>query len=312
MDKIRKFSHGVMFHHFYDKNHPNGQGAISEDQFSNMLDYLSREYNLLDADEYTFKTERKILTSKDICLTFDDALLCQKDIAAPILKNRNIKAYFFLYSSPFIGTPDLLEVYRYFRTTCFFNIDDFYELFFEKSLFLYKKLYREAQTIFKANDYLKDFPFYTKNDKWFRFLRDVTLGKKKYDEIMHLLMRDMLFKPSDVATKLWMNNRHILELQADGHIIGLHSYSHPTTIHLLDDAKQKNEYTRNYNHILKITGEKPFSMSHPCGNYNETILNFLSEIGIKIGFKSNVSHKFIESNLEIPREDHSNILREMI
>jgi hypothetical protein len=52
-------------------------------------------------------------------------------------------------------------------------------------------------------------------------------------------------------------------------------------------------------------------MSHPCGNYNDATLDILTELGIRVGFRSNSSIKEIRSNLEIPREDHSNIFKAM-
>ena len=52
-------------------------------------------------------------------------------------------------------------------------------------------------------------------------------------------------------------------------------------------------------------------MSHPCGEYNETTLPLLDSLGIKIGFRSNMSVRSIKSSLEIPREDHANVLKSM-
>ena len=58
--------------------------------------------------------------------------------------------------------------------------------------------------------------------------------------------------------------------------------------------------------------KKPIrAMSHPCGDYNADTLSILSKMNIKIGFRSNMSVKNILSSLEIPREDHANVLREM-
>ena len=53
------------------------------------------------------------------------------------------------------------------------------------------------------------------------------------------------------------------------------------------------------------------SMSHPSGDYNEDTLKILSDLNIKIGFRSNLKVPFINSNLEIPREDHSNIMNKL-
>jgi len=53
------------------------------------------------------------------------------------------------------------------------------------------------------------------------------------------------------------------------------------------------------------------AMSHPCGNYNDDTLRILKRFGIRIGFRSNNSVTHINTCLEVPRNDHANIYREM-
>ena len=78
-----------------------------------MIDWLKERYCLINADEYQYGVKNECLDAMDMCLSFDDALLCQYEIAAPIMKRRNLNAFFFIYSSPFSGKPDYLEIYRH-------------------------------------------------------------------------------------------------------------------------------------------------------------------------------------------------------
>ena len=77
----------------------------------------------------------------------------------------------------------------------------------------------------------------------------------------------------------------------------------------LDILEQKEEYKKNFTHLRSILDQNIISMSHPCGNYDSNTLKILQDLGIKIGFRSNTSMESIKSNLEIPREDHANILK---
>ena len=43
---------------------------------------------------------------------------------------KKIKAFFFVYSSIFDKKPDLLEIYRYFRTNFYEDLNKFYKDFF--------------------------------------------------------------------------------------------------------------------------------------------------------------------------------------
>ncbi len=302
------FTHALMFHHFHDDKYPVSQGSISGEQFELILDWAADNFNLIDAQQYIDKLQAQDLSPYDVCITFDDALLCQAEIAAPILKRRNLQVFFFIYSSPFFGHPDPLEVYRYFRNTCFLEIDEFYQLFFERTKSWFPTLFERSEQTFDPNQYLSDYGFYSRNDKWFRYLRDIGFGETVYNEAMKRLMAEKAFNPIEISKKLWMSEIDVKGLSNQGHIIGLHSFSHPTTMHLIDNKKQHLEYARNREHLMGLTGKKTVSMSHPCGNYNDETLKILRSLDIQIGFRDNCSIQTIASNLEVPREDSSNVL----
>ena len=299
----------VMFHHFHNNMHPKSQGSISGDQFENIIDWLETRFNLLDASDFAKRLEKNILKENDICLSFDDSLLCQFQIAFPILRKRNIKAFFFVYTSIFTNKPDLLEIYRLFRNTQFNTVDSFYEEFFKKVKNLSFSENLKHWNYFKKINYLKNFSFYSQNDKWFRYLRENYLGEQ-YHKLMKEMMREHNFNIERESQNLWMNKKNLKELDYYGHTIGLHSHSHPTKITSLTYRKQLEEYKENLFNLKEILGRsKITSMSHPCGEYNSDSLKILKGLGVKIGFRSNMSTKEIKSSLEIPREDHANILK---
>ena len=106
-----------------------------------------------------------------------------------------------------------------------------------------------------------------------------------------------------------------------GHLIGLHTHTHPTLLEKLNYDEQKNEYEKNLSSISSIL-DKPKNeikcMSHPCGSYNNDTLEILKELGILLGFKQIMTiesekgmKKINNSFLEIAREDHSTIFKRM-
>jgi len=309
--KNNNYSHSIMFHHFHDERHPVGQGSISGGQFEEIISWLAKRYNLISADHYMSKLKSNTLNELDICLSFDDALLCQTEIAVPILNKFDLKAFFFVYSSPLVGNPDPLEIYRYFRNVKFSNIDDFYKEFFELAESKFVDEMSVCKKLFDSKEYLINFPFYTVNDKLFRYARDQILGVNKYNYLMNELIHLHNFNTDEISLKLWMKSSDIKNLNNSGHIIGLHSYSHPTMIHKLSKKEQEYEYGMNFEHLESILGNRPVAMSHPCGNYNDDTLLILKKLGIQIGFRSNNSVRDIRSNFEVPRDDHSNILKEI-
>lgn len=301
---------GIMFHHFHNDKHFRAQGSLSSDEFSKMLDWLDNQYNLIGAKEYLERFEKSQLLDKDICLTFDDALLCQYDVALPILKERSIDAFFFVYSSIYSGEPDNLEVFRYFRTNNFNDVEDFYSQFFKLAEDENKGSLGQHFVRYKKLNYLNAFPFYTENDKWFRYLRDQVLGNCQYEQLMLNLMNAKNFSPNDIIKDLWMSEDNLREISRQGHLIGLHSYNHPTQISKLNYKKQYEQYIKNLDHLNSIVGDI-VCMSHPCGDYNKDTLKILNDLGIRIGFRSSLTELKIKSKFEIPREDHANIYKAM-
>ncbi len=303
--------HSVMFHHLHGENHLPAQGSLSALDFKEMIEWLQKRYTILNASKYMEKFRDGRLGDAEICLSLDDGLKCQYDIALPVLEELHIQAFFFVYSSAFFDEPDPLEIYRYFRTTYFSDIDAFYSLFFEVVASLRPEEYSVSRSIFQDSDYLSNFPFYSENDKWFRYLRDQFLVPEEYHQAMRNLMASSSFDIVHAKQVLWMTENEILDLDEKGHVIGLHSFTHPTQMSKLGKDVQHREYLSNYEHLSKLLGKPVRSMSHPCGDYNQTTLRILSELGIEIGFRSSMSVRGTLSPLEIPREDHANVFAEM-
>ncbi len=305
-------SHSIMFHHFHNKVHKPVQGSISEFEFRKILVWLSDNYSLLGAAEYSKKFENKTLRNNDICLSFDDALKCQYDIAFPILKEFGIDAFFFIYTSILTEDFDYLEIYRYFRNSAYEDINDFYNEFFEKTKEYDPKVFMKKLSEFSYSNYLSNYPFYSKNDKLFRFIRDKYLSEDEYSVIMNQLMLEKKFDISLVKTKLWMTEQDLFELYKSGFTLGLHSHNHINQMHSLSKSQQEMEYRKNYEYLSKITCSDIYSMSHPCGNYNDDTISVLSELGMKIGFKANMSLGENRSPFEIPRRDHTYVYKEIM
>ncbi len=299
---------GIMFHHFCDARHSRGQGAISGVELGAVLDSFG---HVLAAREWVDRCDAGRLRADDLCLTFDDNLRCQYDVALPVLRERGMTAFWFVYTSVLEGKLERLELYRAFRTDFFAGIDDFYLAFFlGVGASEFADLMAGRLRDFCAAEYLAGFPFYSEADRRFRFVRDEVLGPERYFSVMDLMMAGRGVLPADLARGLWMDAACLAELHREGHVIGLHSHTHPTRIERLDEAGQEAEYATNLGVLEGILGERPVTMSHPCNSYNDTTLRVLRRLGIRLGFRANMS-QLNGSELEFPREDHANVMAEL-
>ncbi len=318
-NKNNNFFHGIMFHHFHDDGiHTKGQGSISKDDFYKMINFIGRN-NILDADVFFEKFKKNKLKEDEVCLTFDDAIRCQIDVALPVLEDLKIKSFFFVYTSMFEEKPDNLEIFRYFRMNYFNSTDEFYINF-------YKVLNADLEEFFNKNkNVIKNtkikFLFHSIEDIKFRLVRDRLLTKDEYEKNMSLMMKEKNFQPKKHYSQLFFDKKDLNQLNSLGHLIGLHSHNHPTLLESLSYDEQKLEYENCISVISKII-DKPKNeikfMSHPCGSYNNHTLEILKKLGIELGFKEIMTadpergmKKINNSYLEIARQDHAEIVKRM-
>lgn len=309
----KKVPHGIMFHHFHSEKHPQYQGSLSQEDFKRIIDYIGVE-RFLSPLEWLAKLAEKNLSYKDLCLTFDDGLLSQIEVALPVLEHFRLKAFWFVYSNVFEGEWSNLEIYRFFRTKYFDNIDDFYGLFLRKifELGLLEQINPDVEE--KAIIELRQFfPFYSVNDARFRFIRDRVLGRLGYEKIMDSILAEYGLNKPDLSSQFCMSNKNLKYLSNNSHYVGLHSYSHPTALATLSFQEQFEEYQKNYLHLKRVCGQNIVAMSHPCNSYNEDTFEILRQLGIRCGFRSNMFPRhevgvLNASNFEIAREDHTNLM----
>ena len=313
------FYHGIMFHHFHDgKEHLKAQGSITKDEFYKILNFIGFK-NILNADIFFEKSKNNTLKDNEVCITFDDSVKCQIDVALPVLEDLKIKSFFFVYTSIFEGKPDYLELFRYFRTNYFENINEFYEEFYDILDEDLNNFFLKNQQIIQAKKIR--FPFYSFDDIKFRLVRDFFLTKSQYENKMFLLIKNKKFNYKDILKRLFFEKKDLVNLDKLGHLVGLHSHSHPTKLEKLSYEDQKNEYTKNLDIISKIldtSKSKIKYMSHPCGSYNDNTLSILKELGIHLGFKQIMTlekekgmTKINNSPLEIARQDHIEIYKKI-
>ena len=209
-----------------------------------------------------------------------------------------------------------MELFRFFRINYFNDINFFYDEF-------YKFLDQNLNNFFEKNNQKiiltkKKFPHYSINDIKFRLVRDIYLTKEKYEKIMFEMMNEKKLNFKEIYKKLFFNQKDLKKIDNLGHLVGLHSHSHPSLLENLTYEKQKQEYETNMLKISKLLNKSENEikyMSHPSGSYNLDTLNILKEIGIELGFKQIMTierekgmKKVNNSFLEIARNDHADIL----
>lgn len=301
-------SGGIMFHHFHGGIYKKSPGSLSAVEFDLLLDSIDPKY-LLSADIWLEKFLAGQISAGEYCLTFDDNLKCQYDIAVPILQKRNLKAFWFIHTAVFEGNIDILELYRRFRTEYFIDHDEYYKnfLIIIDELNFSKKCELGLKNFNIEKHYIEN-PYLSLSEKKFRFVRDYILSRNEYINIMNYMINYHKVPIKELSKNLYMSENDIKDLSSSGHLIGLHSHNHPTKITELDFENHENEYKKNFEFISKLVKKNPIAMSHPCNIYDQNTFKILNNLGIKLGFRANILQKQL-SNFELPRHNHTNLIK---
>lgn len=303
-------AHGLMFHRFHKSGtRPFGQGSLSEAELEKILNYVGVE-RILSPQEWLLRVKSQSLQNDDICITFDDGLKSQFDIALPVLDRYGIKAFWFIFSSVFDGAIDRNEVYNCFATTAYTSFDEFVGEFFEFCPVHESELLRNGYSLY-AKTLKGMFPFYSDSDIRFRFVRNKLLCRSDFEKIMDSIIQAKGLTVSVIADGLWLNNEHLYSLCQNGHCLGLHSYDHPFIMADLSVKEQEDQYRRNYQHLSHVAGDIVECMSHPLNSYTQDTINILSGMGIVCGFRSNMSlpdKPINDPRFELARKDAGHLL----
>lgn len=294
---------GVIFHHFVGMGHPYIQGALTAEQFDELLTSVGI-HKFLDPMSWATARMNGTLGDDQHCLTFDDALQSQIDIALPVLEHHGLKAFFFVYSSVLEGHTELFEIYRYFKNQFYDSIDAFYQDFYQElAMQVGATAFRDELSSEQAHDYLRQYSFYSDADRRFRYVRDCLLKFQEYESIMASLMAARGTSPTEVAGNIWISIEGLKRVRAGGHVIGLHSHTHPTNMVTMPRDQQELEYTRNMECLSGLLGYRPDTMAHASGSYNQDTLEILRGLGVKLGFRSDDGVGG-GTMLELPRLDY--------
>ena len=296
---------GILFHHF-NKNNKfyKSPGTLDENKFYKFLKKYKKI--IINPDEFLLKKKR------GICLTFDDGLKCQYEIALPILEDLNIKAFFFVFTQPHKDFNLTTEIIRYFKFKYYSNQRKFYLDFFKNvEEFKFIKISKlNLFSIKKIATIKKQSPYYTIEDIKFKIIRDQYLNLEEYNKIIFNMMHEKKIDIKKLNRDLYMNKTNIKNLSINKHVIGLHSHFHNHKLHEYSFESEYFDYRLNKKILEKITNNKIYTCSYPFGNFTSNTEKILKKLKIKYAFCKNTNTKFTNKkkpNIYLPRVNISSL-----
>ncbi len=89
-----------------------------------------------------------------------------------------------------------------------------------------------------------------------------------------------------VGKESFLSRKQIKELHGAGHVIGSHSYSHPTRMSYCTPKEIGREWSQSIDLLSDVLGEQVRVASVPGGFYSQTVAEKAAEAGIEVLFTS--------------------------
>ena len=300
---------GFTFHYFQNEIHVPCQGSLTAQQLAWILRRLRESFTLVSPQQFLEDVRRRKEDPAELCLCFDCGLKSQYDIALPVLEEFGLKAFWFLYTSVLDGGIVTVEQVHHFRFSCFASVDRFYSVFFQAAADRLSDRFDSALSAFRRSGYLNWAPFYTEEDRLFKYLRDRVMTEEEFHAVLQRMMREAGYEVEAYRDLLWLSRDEVRHLSDTGHVIGMHTHTHPNEIGKLPYEAQLREYGTCQKILREITGQPVVSMSHPCNSYSGDTLRVLRELGVEAGFRADQDPRY-RSALELPRIDHAAWIRQ--
>jgi len=291
----------IMFHDLYDSGGESSQGAINWEEFKKIVETI-RKTNVISSAEVLNEDSLENLEEK-IFITFDDGLLRQFTLGLDWLEKLDVVACFYIHTSPLLGDYDVHQLLRTFKNSAIFkNVEEFNKTFTDYLLTSYDiEEVKRIDDSFDKEGYFNQFTFYSESDKKLRFIRDRYLVPDVYKEKAFSFIQSYNVELNSLAKDTYMTKDTLKTITERGHVVGLHSHSHPSNLGSLSYQDQLIEIKTNKEVIESITDVVPKTISYPSNSYNSDTITHLIDLGIGSGFRAD--DMVNKAPYELPRID---------
>jgi len=301
----------IMYHYvrpIKNSAYPKIKG-LEIDSFRRQLDYFSKKYNFITAEQLVAHSLFKKNLPKHSCyLTFDDGLKDHVKYVMPELLNRKIQGSFFPPAIA-IENQELLDVHAIqFILASLKNINNLFidlnnicldiglaKLDLDSFYRTYAKAYKYGN-----GSYDNAKTLYVK-----RMLQFVLPQKVRSRIVSHLFKKYIKKNKQQFANELYMSISDIKNLIKNGMYVGSHGYRH---IWLAQEKKSVQiEDIKLSLDFLKKVGAKTenWIMCYPYGSYNDDTLSILKKKKCSVGLTTTVGISNLNKSkiLELNRYD---------
>ncbi len=296
----------IMYHYVREINKSNFPrlNVLKLSEFKNQLDYLQKNYNILDFEDFIYFIKNKKKLPKNSCmLTFDDGYKDHIRYVFPELIKRKIRGLFFPSAKAILENV-VMDVDCIHLIIA--SISDNKILI--KKLDLLCKLNGFTEVDIKAN--WKKYGIATRFDtKEIRYVKGVLQNMfplKTRNKILKSLFKSFVkSEPEIVSKNLYLSQKDLKVLLDNQMYIGGHGYNH---LWMKNETKsvQKKEIDLTLDFLSKVGAKtENWIMCYPFGSYNRDTISLLKKKKCIAGLtvKLGVNKIFSKNLFELSRFD---------
>lgn len=293
----------IMYHYVHPLNTNRflGLNALDLKLFIEQIDFLSKNYNIIDHNiaNYYFELNQK-LPPNFVLLTFDDGYIDMYRYVLPELVKRKLKGLFY--------------VPNYFQTKKILDVNIIHLLLCKKeNINLYLN---DIKLIISQSDLHHSFDYYcskvvftsrydSREIEVIKQMLQFLLPKDLRSIIIRILLEKYIGNDmEDLFNQYYCSKIHLDEMISLGMHIGGHGANHLWQGNLTNN-EQESEVFESFSFLNSLKKQEFHTYSYPYGSYNTFSIELLKKYNFKFAFTTETnsfdSDKF--SKYEIPRFD---------
>lgn len=261
-----------------------GINGLSVNKFQQQLDYLCRNYEMIDPKDYfKFLRGEQCIPRKSCLLTFDDGLKDHYETVFPILVDRSVTAVFFLITEPLVG-GGVAKVHQIHFLMAKLGQESFREEFFSAldETFPDIDLTEFKGDAFNARTYRYD----NQDTARLKRLLNYGLPYEVRDSVIESLFAKYFDDEQCFCRSLYMTWDEIREMKRMGLVFGRHTHTHPV-LSRLGKSEQLYELKTSRDIITDKLGDGLLPFSYPYGGgatYSKNTIALLKKLGYAYAF----------------------------
>jgi len=271
----------VMYHYVRDRSDTPDAAirGLSPDRFIAQIDRLCREMEPIDWPTFdAWKTRRGPVPSRCFLLTFDDALSDHADVVAPMLAARGIRGAFFVSAGP-LTTGRLAGAHVVHLLLARLGAD---------RLNRAVRDWLDAQPTGEVapsddHDAIRMYHYESPEVARLKYMLARSVPRHLRGGMLDELLDRFVPEHRDCSRGWYVDLPQLEELQAAGHTIGGHGYSHELYSNMTPDERRK-DIERTARFLQDGLGERRRPFSYPFGDFDDQVVEMIRGAGFVHGF----------------------------